>query len=103
MCRKEGKLTTLPSELSSDKHSCVAKLRVQFEDASLELKGISERMYSWIHWIHTQCSLVLKREESHLICVKLGLSITEWIRKAHSSKATMKEFVTWKLESLLPS
>jgi len=101
ICGNEGKLMAHPSSPSSDENSRVAKLRVEFEDASLELQRINERIYSGIQWIHTQCPSVRKREESHLMCVKLGLNITERVRKSRSSKATTRAFVTWKLESLL--
>jgi hypothetical protein len=69
----------------------VTKLRFQVEDASLELKRISERITP----IGTE-----KGKVSCDMC-KLSLNITEWISKAHSSRASMREFVTWKLESLL--
>lgn len=98
VCSNEAKLQ---SSVSSDENSCVTKLRIELEEASLQLQKISEQIFAGVQWIHNECPSVPKRKESHLMCVKIGLTIAERIRKARRFKATMRAFVAWKLESLL--
>lgn len=101
ICGSQEKPMTLQSSASSDENFCITKLRIELEEASLQLQKINEQIFSGIQWIHTQCPSVPKRKESHLMCIKIGLTIAERIRRARSSKATMRAFVAWKLESLL--
>ncbi len=74
---------------------------IEFKDASLELQRITERLHSGIQWIHYQCHSVSKKEEYHLMCLTLGLNITERFRQSSSPKAPTRTFVAWKLENML--
>lgn len=96
-CSVEENLTTT----LCDGNCGFSRLKEELEEAAVEIKGINDRIFSGIQWIHAQCPSAPKSKESHLMCIKLGLNIAEQLMAACNYRATMRFFFAWRLHSQL--